>query len=50
MSTITARPRGAIYAAFLDPIGHLQLLQVASSPNCLWHYSLAKEYRLYVKG
>ena len=54
MSTLTSRPRAAVYAAFLDLVGHLQLLRVASSAqytnNCPWHNSLAKEYRLYAKG
>ena len=28
MSTLKARLRAAMYAAFLDPVGHLQLLRV----------------------
>ena len=49
MGTPTARSRTAIYAAFLDLVGYLQLLLVASSAwytnNCLWHNT--KGYRLY---
>ena len=31
MGTLTARPRAAIYTAFLDLVDHLQLLRVTSS-------------------
>ena len=31
MDTLTASPRVALYAAFLDLVHHLQLLRVASS-------------------
>ena len=45
MSTLKARLRAAMYAAFLDPVSHLQLLQVASSAwytnSCSWYNSLA---------
>ena len=44
MSTLKAILRAAIYATFLNPVGHLQLLQVALSArytNYSWYNSLA---------
>ena len=51
MGTLTERSRAARYAAFLDLVGHLQLLRVASgvwyTNNRLWHNTLAEGYRLH---